>query len=211
VKSRTDTNTSGRSRRSRYWLAATVAAVGVLVAIVWGGVVTAGALDTIDDLPRSEIPGNLTLDIDQPDVQTVSYERRTFTATTPLDRDIDLEVSGPDAEPVTVEPYDTPVTYRAWRLVGQAHATFEADVAGQYTVTVDGDAPDDASIAVAADPPTRLVSGFIGPAVLLLVAFGVAAAIALGGRTRPGSSPGGNRPRHPEPTTPSTDTRERTS
>jgi hypothetical protein len=211
VKNRTDTNTTGRSPRSRIWLAATVAAVGVLVAIVWGGIVTAGALDTIDDLPRSEVPGDLTLDIDQPGVQTVYYERRTFTATTPLDRDIDLEVSGPDAEPVTVEPSDTPVTYRAWRLVGQTHATFEADVAGQYTVTVDGDAPDDASIAVAADPPTSMMWDLIGPAVLLLVAFGIATAIALGGRTRSGPSPGGNRPRHPEHTTPATDTRAQTS
>lgn len=128
-----------------------------------------------------------------------------------LDRGIELQVSGPDAEQVTVEPYDTPVTYRLLRLVGQAHATFEADAAGEYTVTVDGDVPDDASIAVAVDPPTRLVWDFIDPAVLLLVASGIAATIALDGRMRSGSPPGADRPRHPEPMTPSTDTRERTA
>lgn len=179
----TDTTTTGK----RHWVAGAIAALGLLAAVAWGAV--AGAMDTIGDLPRTDVPGQLAVAVEEPGTQTVYYERRSWTVTTPLDRDIDLEVSGPEAEQVTIEPYDTPVTYRLLQRVGQAHATFVADPAGEYTITVGGDVPDDASIAVAADPPTRLMSGLIGPAVLLLAAFGAAAAIASSGRGRSRSAP----------------------
>jgi hypothetical protein len=166
----------GQRPRARWW--ATAAGLALLGAIVWGTIVLFSWGGTIEDLPRTAVPGELALDVEEGQDQVIYVERETWTATTPLDVDVELEVLDPDGEPVAVESYDAPVNYRWIELVGQAHATFDATTSGTHTVTVAGQVDDDTRISVGPSLSAWPFWQLAGPAVLLIVAL-IAGTVAV--------------------------------
>jgi hypothetical protein len=83
-------------RRARWWGAA--AGLALLGAIVWGMIVLFSWGGMIEDLPRTAVPGEVAVDVEEGPVPVIYVERETWTATTPLDVDVELEVLDPDGE-----------------------------------------------------------------------------------------------------------------
>ncbi len=176
-------------RRARLW--AVGAGIALLVAIAWGAVVVAGWGAMIEDLPRTEVPGEVAVEMAQGEGQVVYVERETWVAVTPLDIDVELEVSGPDGDPVPVEPYDTLVDYRWFGVVGQAYATFDATTSGTHIVAVEGQVDADTRITVGPSLSTWPFWQLAGPAVLLVLALALGiAALAVWQRGRTTASDG---------------------
>lgn len=142
--------------------------VCVLAALGWGAAVVMSWAERLEELPRTEVPGELSVTLEEDEGRVVYFERRTFT-TPPAPGALEVEVTGPDGQPVAVEAYEGVVTYRAFRLGGRAHATFEAAQTGTHTVRVDGEVPDDASVTVGPGLSTWPFWELAGPALLLML------------------------------------------
>jgi hypothetical protein len=170
-----DTRDAGTFVR-RYRSSLIIAAVALVVALVWAVVAFAQLGSQIRELPRTPVPGELTLEIEEPTGLVVYDERRSWT--TPIGGPYpDIEVEGPDGE-VEVAPYRAVMNYRWWRMVGQARATFDAGEPGTYTVRAEGDPPADARVTVGPSFVTPMIAALIGPAVVLATGLLVAAVIA---------------------------------
>ena len=87
-----------------YWIAAGLALVGVLGAIALGAVGYVQLQDRLEALPRTDVPGTVTVDVDGPQGVTVFYEdptqggfvARAGDANTLRFSPVDLAVTGPD-------------------------------------------------------------------------------------------------------------------
>jgi hypothetical protein len=163
-------------RRARWWGAA--AGLALLGAIVWGTIVLFSWGGMIEDLPRTAVPGEVAVDVEEGPVPVIYVERETWTATTPLDVDVELEVLDPNGELVPVESYDAPVNYRWIELVGQAYATFDATTSGTHTVTVEGQVDDDTRVSVGPSLSAWPFWQLAGPAALLIMAL-IAGTVAV--------------------------------
>lgn len=168
----------------RFTTAALVAAAAVVVAIVWAAVVIIPLTDEVGAFPRTDVPGETTVTIDEADGQVVYYERQTWFAATPMNPQLEVEVTDADNQAVSTSAYEPPLQYRMPGLVGEAAATFDPPRAGAYTVAVDTtDAadplPDDARVAVGPSVAGRVAGGLIAPIVLLIGGLIVAAVIAI--------------------------------
>lgn len=169
--------TEATSFARRYRSSLIIAAGAVLVAIVWTAFEVARLGAQIEDLPRTRVPGEMTLQIDAPTSLVVYDERRSWT--TPIGGPYpDIEVEGPEGE-VDLTPYRAMMNYRWWRTVGQARASFEAEEPGAYTITAEGAPPSDARVAVGPSFVTPMITTLLGPAVVL--AAGLLAAAVLAG------------------------------
>jgi hypothetical protein len=165
----------------RYTTAAIVALGAVLLAAVWAAVALWPLSGQVDDLTRTDIPGEAVVTVDEPDGQVIYYERATWFASVPMNPDLAIDVTGPDGQTVPADPYGLAVHYRLPGLVGEPVATFDATVPGDYTVTVQ-DAeplPDDARTAVGPSITTGVLTGLAGPIIVLLAGLVVAAVIAV--------------------------------
>lgn len=162
-----------------YLVAVAVAIVGTVAAIAWAAAVVVPVMSEVEEFPRTDVPGETTVTIEEPGGRIVYFERRSWLVTTPLDPDVDVEVAGPGGSAVPVSPYEGTVTYRLFRHVGEAHATFDAPEPGEYTVTVDGEAADDATVAVGPGLVGTLVGGLAGPVSLWIVSLAVAVVVAV--------------------------------
>lgn len=170
---------AGKRRRT----AALIAVFALVVALAWGAVMVVGLSSDVQDFPRTDIPGDLTVDIEETGTQVVYYERRAWFATVPVDVDLEVTVTGPDGQPVPVTELDGTANYRLLRLVGQSEASFVADAAGTYTVTVEDDPPhEDASVAVGESVTRTVLRDLAGPAIVLVAGLVVAAIVAATAR-----------------------------
>ena len=170
--------------RTGYLLAAVVVVVGLVGAVVWG-VLNFGVWSDIDDFPRAEIPGELTVDIDEPGRQVVYYERRGWFATVPVVVDLDVRVTDPAGAAVPVTPRSGAENYQQLRLFGQSLAEFEVTTTGPHTVTVDGVPPhDDTTFAVGESVAGTLLRDMAGPVLLLLASLVVAVVVVVVVRRR---------------------------
>ncbi len=161
-----------------------------MVAVVWAVAEFAQLGGQIRDLPRTGVPGELTLQVDEPTSLVVYDERRSWT--TPIGGPYpDIEVEGPDGE-VDVAPYRAVMNYRWWRTVGQARATFEAEEPGIYTLTAQGDPPGDTRVTAGPSFVTSVVTTLLGPGVVLALGL-LAAAVSAGYRAARRREPTGAR------------------
>ena len=172
-------STEAESFVRRYRSSLILAAAALVVAVVWAVAEFVQLGSQIQDLPRTGVPGELTLQIDEPTSLVVYDERRSWT--TPIGGPYpDIEVEGPDGE-VDVAPYRAVMNYRWWRTVGQARATFEAEEPGVYTLTARGDPPGDTRVSVGPSFVTPVVTTLLGPGVVLALGL-LAAAVSAGYR-----------------------------
>lgn len=179
-------NVGRRPSTLGYWLAIAIVVAGFIgggVLVVATGI---GAYDRLTDLPRTSVPGELTVEVTDTGDQLVYYLGDADTTW----RDLGLEVSGPDGRPVTVTSY-LPSLHMASLVVHDDElrwdaedrddhqvvvATFDADTTGAYTVTTTGSAEDGAELAVGENLVRPVVA-------LVLVAMGVVAVGLAGGVT----------------------------
>jgi hypothetical protein len=179
------TGTRPAPRRTEgYRAAALVAVAALVVSLVWAAVSLVPWARDIDDLPRSGIPGEVTVEVAAGEGRVVYYEREDGPVTRPLDPEIEVEVTGPDGAAVEVQPFEPEVEYHWLRRTGQAHVSFDAEVDGAHTVAATGPAPDDARFAVGESITGSLARNVAGPAVLLVTGLVVAAVMAARAASR---------------------------
>jgi hypothetical protein len=167
-------------RRFGWVLPLAVLVVGAGVAALWATSIVSPRLTEIDEFPRTAIPGETTVVVDGPEQRILYYERRAWLMGVPDELDLDIVVTGPDGSEMRVDPYETDLQYRSVGRVGQAVGSFEAPTAGEYEVTSDGTAPDDARLLVGDRVVESAFRGLGGPLALLTVV--VVLAIGLGVR-----------------------------
>jgi hypothetical protein len=174
-----------------FWVAAAIALVGVVAAVAWGWQ-TYGLLEgRLDALPRAGVPGDVEVDVAEPQGLTVFYEDPTdaggflvqWRRLARPDSPVDVRVVGPSGDEVAVRAYVGELRLDVGDRVAVAIATFEAPVAGSYTVAVDGDAPAGARVSVGQVVDGGLVARAAGVLAVfvgsLVVAGGVVIVVAV--------------------------------
>ena len=170
-----------------FWFAGVIAVVGVVTGVAMGWH-TYGVLQArLDELPRSEVPGQVLVDVTAPQGMTVFYEdpaapggfvvewRRFGTAGGP----VDLHVADPSGEAVPVQAYVGELRFDVGDRVAVASATFEATAPGTYTVTVDGTVPAGARVSVGQVVDDGLLARATGAVGVLVGSLAVAAAVVV--------------------------------
>jgi hypothetical protein len=181
-----DISDAPQRRRGRWgWaLPLAVLVVCLLAAGMWATSVISPRMEAIDDLPGTPVPGEMTITAEEAGELTLYYERRAWLMGIPDDLDLDVDVTGPGGSSIPVDDHDTERQFRSFGRVGQAVATFETRRLGDYQVTVDGRAPDDARVLVSGEVVEPVFGGLTGPMVLagLTVLFSLILGIRAGWR-----------------------------
>ncbi len=158
-------------------MAAVVGVVGVVagVVVVVSGVT--GYLDRIADLQRVPVPGRASVTFDEPGSYTLYYE----PAFGDTDRvpPFDVEIVGPDGEPVDFGRYTGDFTYSGSGHEGTAVATFRIERAGRFEVRSSAPEGTRGELALGGS----LTSGILEDAVagVAVIAVGLLVAGALAG------------------------------
>lgn len=185
-----------------YWAAGIIAIVGVIAGIALGITSYLSYQDDLRGMARaagSEVRVSLNTDHDA----TVFLEGAGVADNTNLRPTV--TVTGPEGEPVVVQPYGAQLLYDVPGVpgdTGRAIATFDVAVNGVYTVTAD--APQGTTIAVGAGLNVATLARFIGalvvPAVAVLLAIGMATVVTIMRRSQPpASTPPTEAASYPEP------------
>lgn len=158
----------GKHGGRAFLLAAGIALVAVVLAILWAVAAIAPLTDQVDGFARGDIPGEVTVPVDEPGEHVIYYERQTWFGSVPSAPELSIRVTDPEGDETAVGSYDAPVHYRLPGLVGEAVATFEAERPGDHTITVDGGVAvdDDARVAAGRSVLAGVAGGLIGPLVL---------------------------------------------
>lgn len=161
---------------ARLAMAAAVAVVGLTASVVWATVGLSDQTRRPAEMVTSTTPGSVTVQISRPGTHVVYLESAVPTAVRDLDpllglKPSDLIVAGPEGS-IQVTAYPLDLRYDAPRggsgVLGQAIATFRADLPGDYVVST--------AIRLA-DPNARIAVGDdLAPDVLRAVLLPLASA-----------------------------------
>ena len=158
-----------------YWASGLLLGAGLAAAAVWVVGAVIGLSDHVDQFPRTSVPGELSVVIDDPDTYYVYYEG---VGDTTLDR-LGVTVTDPAGEQVTVRPVDSGVLYdTADRAVGHAVGKFQASTTGTYAVTAAGESGGE-MIAVGDGLTDDVIPPIVGAGLLVVLTTGGAIAIAV--------------------------------
>ena len=120
---------------SRYWLAAVIAIVGLVVGVAFGVMSYRDSQDRIDDFDRVSIPGTMSVQLDEATGRVMYYEGTD----TIRFNELSIAVTDPAGTPVDVSPYDGEMIYETGDLTqGRAVATFDVSEPGTYEIAVSG-------------------------------------------------------------------------
>lgn len=194
--------TTRRPSTAWFWGAAGLALVGLVGAAVWGFLTYRNLQNRLDELPRTDVPGQVSFEVTEPQGMTVYYEDPDASGTFAVrasNRDgntlavspVDVTITGPSG-PVGVADYETDLRFDVDGRVATALATFEAPAAGTYRVDVVGDVPTAARVSVGDVVDLGLLANAAGAVVLFvgtILAAGVIVLVAVK-RTRPPTSTG---------------------
>jgi hypothetical protein len=176
-------------RPSKWWFgaAALVGVVGIAVAIVILVLASVDYAERIEDFDRADLPATLQVEITQPGGYSIYHEYSGAFDDVTYVRDPTVTVTDPAGGEVELGEYDYEVTYGAGGYEGEGLFTFDAEEAGTYQVTAEGDP--DSGVAVGRGLG-RGLSAYIGGSIavgLLGVVGGSVMAIVVGikrGRSR---------------------------
>lgn len=128
---------STRGRRSRSWLwpGIGIAVVGLVAGLVFGITSYQDSQQQIGTFSRISVPGNLTMQVDEPGQLVVYYEGDQIVG---ID-DLMVGVADPAGATVAVAPYEGELIYETTDLtLGRAIASFDATQIGAYEIEVTG-------------------------------------------------------------------------
>ena len=127
-------HTTNSSRAVRLGTAAGILVVGLVGSVLWGLTTYQSLQDRLDALPRTDVPGEVTFEVAEPQGVTVFYEdpaaERAFVvqanqASTLATSPVDLAVSGPDGAHALAR-YERDLRFDIDGRVAAAVATFDA-------------------------------------------------------------------------------------
>ena len=153
-----------------FWIGGLLVAAGVIGAIVWGVSGFAAIDDEVDAFERVPMPGGV-ITIDEPGGQVIYFENASTESAT-----FRLRIDGPDGTQVETDRYGGDLSYDFGGRSGTAVATFEARLAGDYTVTVTGEGFRTAEVAIGPSIAGDLVRTIVGA-----LAIGAVGLLAGGG------------------------------
>jgi hypothetical protein len=177
AEGRTKMETATRRHRPR--ILSWIPVVGVIVALVWGFLVYQALQSHLTDLSRTSVPGQVTVEVPQPESLTIFYEDPTAkggfvvqsSATSTLtSTPVDLVVTGPSGV-ISSSPYHRDLRFRHEGRTVTAMATIEAPSAGAYTLQVSGDTPAGAYVSAGQVAGFGLAASFVGAIILFLVSL----------------------------------------
>lgn len=168
-----------------YLVAGLVALAAVAGAIVLAALGVVRFFDRIDDLQRVVVPGESTVEIDDPGGYTIYFEYRgaaggeDFLDGEDPPQGLQVEVTGPDGQPVPIEPYSGRFVYADGDNEGSAQWTFDAPQAGAYVVrgTYAGEPSAQPQVVLAVGG--SLAGGLVGYVVGAVAVAGIGLLIAL--------------------------------
>ena len=200
---------SKRPSTTGYWVAAIVAALGLMAAFLWGAVGIHTTQDRLDGFDRLTVPGAVTLSVTDPGTMVVYHEsqgevagyadptanaryatrwdpgtRTIITVPAAVDpptwQQLGLQVTGPGGAAVPVVTYRSSARYDLEpSRAGRAVATFQATTAGPYQVSTARATEAGATLAVGQDIARSLVLTRLGAVILGLVTVLVAVPLAV--------------------------------
>lgn len=178
-----------------------------LIGAMAGGVFSYRGLEgRLAEMSRAVVPGQVDIEVTEPDTLTIFYEDPTADGTFVVQSSgsntlsalpVELTVTGPSGERVTVAPYERDLRFDYDGRVLTAIAVIDATTAGTYNVQATGDVPALAQVSVGHVVVVGLVANVVGVVGLFLVSvLGVTVAVAMivAERGRIASSDGAERP-----------------
>ena len=130
-----------------YWVGALVAVLSMLVAMIWGAFAFLGWQAHVEDFPRLNPPGTMTVSVSETETQYIYLEH---PRSTPVPDVPSVTVTGPSGVEVPTVAFENELRYDVpdvGNRVGDAVLTFEANETGTYLVAV-GDAEQGTTIAI---------------------------------------------------------------
>ena len=172
-----------------YWWAAVLVLVGVVGAAAWGFGTYRMLQHRLDALPRTGVPGEVTVGVDGPTGLTVFYEDPNAPGTFIVQADaigdntlasspVTVTVTGPSG-PVPTAAYATDLRFDVNGRVATALKTFDAPTAGTYTVQVAGDVPAGVQVSVGHVVDTGLLANAAGAIVLFIASIPIGLIVVL--------------------------------
>lgn len=178
-----------RTRTVWPWVLFWISLAGLIGAMVWGVFSYRGLEDRLAELSRAVVPGQVDIEVTEPDTLTIFYEDPTADGTFVVQSGgsnrlsalpVELTVTGPTGEGVTVAPYERDLRFDYDGRVLTAIAVIDATTAGTYNVQATGDVPALAEVSVGHVVVVGLVANVVGVVCLFLVSvLGVTVAVAV--------------------------------
>jgi hypothetical protein len=185
-----------------YWLAGVIALAGVAGAITWGFLTFVHVPERMDAFARTVIPGATAVHVTTPGEVGIYYEAPRVPGRETMPP-LDIRVTDPSGVPVAVSASQANLRFDVRDHVAIAAATFHASSSGDYTVAVNGTAPELAAVSVGRGLGVWTVANVLGALGLLTVSILVSLAIAVVVAVRrkdpptPIATPPAAIPRHP--------------
>jgi len=149
--------------KAGYLVGAVVIAVGVVGAVLWGIFGWMSFTDTIGNLERVTANGQGEVDLAGAGGYVIYYEGPgADSGEVPAGR-VSLAPAGSD-EPVTLETYDSELSYNDGDHAGYAILTFDIDTPGTYVV--DSESDGDGELAIGRSVGGKLVVTIVGALVI---------------------------------------------
>lgn len=185
-------------RRFKFWILLLVSIVGLIGSMVWGFLSYVALQDQLAAMPRSDVPGQLAIDVVEPQTLTIFYEDPTVDAAFLVESSgasmfeaapVELTVVGPSGGRVETAPYERNLRFDYDGRVLTALATIEMSSTGTYTIDVAGDVPVEAQISVGHIVDVGLIASVIGVVGLFVASVvGIVVAVVMmavrGGRRK---------------------------
>lgn len=177
---------TSRQLSGRLWTAVAILVAGVVGSVAWGLLTYESLQGRLEALPRTDVPGEVTVEVDQPQGLTIFYEDqaseqgfvvRSNRISTITSSPVELSVTGPSG-PLELARYERDLRLDVDGRVATALATFDADAAGTYTVHVAGESSDGVMVSVGDVVTPGLLANFVGAVALFLVGL-VAATVTF--------------------------------
>jgi hypothetical protein len=163
-----------------YWIGGGIIAAACITAVIWAVLAFFGYSDQVNSFQRMTVPGTATVHLAQSATRVLYYEN---TGAAPSLAQLGIHVAGPAGTAVTVRPYSGDLRYDVPPVnptrTGTAIASFDATVAGNYTISARAVAGTGGMIAVGSDLLWDAAPHIIGIIAVFLIGSGAGLALII--------------------------------